>query len=54
MNRYKVTATEIIWHQWEIEANSKEEAREIAGDGCPDDHACQTSFDDYRIVKVKS
>lgn len=54
MERYKCTAEEIIYHEWEVEANSIEEAHEIAGEGCYMD--CETKggahFGNIKIVKV--
>lgn len=54
MPRYKCTAEEIIYHEWEVEAADILEAHEFAGEGCPND--CETKgahFGDIKIFKVK-
>lgn len=54
MKRFKCAAKEIVWHEWEVEAEDKEQAEEIAGEGCPND--CETKgkcdFGDIVIVEV--
>lgn len=50
MKRFKCTAEEIIYHEWEVEADSILEAHEIAADGCPND--CETESNHFGNIKI--
>ncbi len=49
---WSVTAHETLVHSWTVEAETEEEARELAGSGCPmPDGDCESA--EFEIVKIK-
>ncbi len=49
---WHIEMTEHIFHQWTVEAETKEEAIELALEGCPSDKCCGES-DDPVVVEEK-
>lgn len=51
LHSYTVEMVETIFHRWTVEANSEQEAEEIALNGCPDD-TCNGESEEVRIVEI--